>query len=372
MFIRIIPTESNTEPDLDGKRIPTASVHIEATTTASFTKRMLVESVLVTMLLVVPFSVQAGVFSSLWSLFSEETMVVSPLVTETTGAQYVSLLSAARNADAIGGGDITVADGEALVSTGPVVKEQMSAARTQSGEISVYTVRPGDSLSQIADMYDVTSNTIMWANDLRSKTDIQPGDILVILPVAGVRHTISDGDTLASIVKKYDADTEEVLAYNNMTDDSSLAVGAELIIPGGMVTPPPVRAAVTPARRSGASAPASAAGWLAHPAPGAVRSQGLHGYNAVDLATSLGNPVRAAAAGEVIVARAAGYNGGYGNYVVIRHNNGAQTLYAHMNTLSVAMGSYVGQGQTIGTIGNTGRSTGPHLHFEVRGARNPF
>lgn len=371
MFIRIKPTTTNTESDLDGKRLPTASAHIQ-TTTMSFTKQTLLESALVLMVLVVPLTVQAGVFSSLWSLLHEETVVIAPLVTETTGAQYVSLLSAARNTDAVGGGDITVADGEALVSSGPVLKEQMSAARTQSGEISVYTVRPGDSLSQIAEMYDVTINTIMWANDVSKSTGIQPGDTLVILPVAGVRHTITTGDTLASIVKKYDADAEEVLAYNNMTDISALTVGAELIIPGGIIAAPPVARKATPARTSGAPATASAAGWLAHPAPGSVRSQGLHGYNGIDFAASIGTSIRAAAAGEVIVARSGGWNGGYGTYVVIRHNNGAQTLYAHMNSLSVAMGSYVGQGQTIGTMGNTGRSTGSHLHFEVRGASNPF
>ena len=103
-----------------------------------------------------------------------------------------------------------------------------------------------------------------------------------------------------------------------------------------------------------------------------MRTQGIHGYNAVDLAAGYGSPIRAAAAGEVIVSKASGWNGGYGQYIVIRHANGAQTLYSHMMRNDVGVGSYVSQGQVIGGMGSTGKSTGTHLHFEVRGARNPF
>jgi murein DD-endopeptidase MepM/ murein hydrolase activator NlpD len=122
---------------------------------------------------------------------------------------------------------------------------------------------------------------------------------------------------------------------------------------------------------TGATGSASGSGFT-HPAPGSVKSQGIHGYNAVDLAGGMGSAIRAAADGEVIVARPSGWNGGYGNYIVIRHSNGVQTLYAHLSSLNVGVGSYVSQGQTIGGMGNTGRSTGTHLHFEVRGGRNPF
>lgn len=372
MLVRIKPTSSQSEPDLSGKRTPQTLSHTTATVSSPRRLRFLAELVPV-VLLVLPLSVHAGVFSSLWAMFNESAAAAPAFVAEPANAQHTPLLSAARNFEAVGGGDVTVADGQALVSSGPVPEEQIAAARTQSvGEISVYTVRPGDSLSQIAEMYDVTTNTIMWANDLTGSTDIQPGDSLVILPVAGVRHTIKEGDSLSTVVDKYDADTEEVLAYNNLTADSELVVGEEIIIPGGTVTPPPAAKVATPTRTSGGSSVASTAGWLAHPAPGSVRSQGLHGYNGIDFAASVGTPIRAAAAGEVIVARAGGWNGGYGTYIVIRHNNGAQTLYAHMSRLSVSAGSYVSQGQTVGSMGNTGRSTGPHLHFEVRGASNPF
>ena len=86
----------------------------------------------------------------------------------------------------------------------------------------------------------------------------------------------------------------------------------------------------------------------------------------------LGSAVVAAAAGDVIVAKGSGWNGGYGKYVVVKHANGTQTLYAHLNSVSVGVGQRVGAGQTLGGVGSTGRSTGVHLHFEVRGASNPF
>jgi murein DD-endopeptidase MepM/ murein hydrolase activator NlpD len=109
-------------------------------------------------------------------------------------------------------------------------------------------------------------------------------------------------------------------------------------------------------------------------------TQGLHGYNAVDIGTPIGTPIYAAATGQVIVARSSGWNGGYGNYIVISHDNGTQTLYAHLSQVLVSEGGSVAQGQTIGLSGNTGDvfpaptaahpNSGAHLHFEVRGAHN--
>ena len=108
------------------------------------------------------------------------------------------------------------------------------------------------------------------------------------------------------------------------------------------------------------------------PISGGRKSQGIHGHNGVDLAAPVGTPIMASASGKVIISRTGGYNGGYGTYVVISHSNGTQTLYAHMSDNYVTVGESVSQGQTIGEIGMTGRTTGPHIHFEVRGASNPF
>ena len=108
------------------------------------------------------------------------------------------------------------------------------------------------------------------------------------------------------------------------------------------------------------------------PLPGSLKTQGLHGYNALDFSAAYGTPVVASAAGDVIVVRNGGWNGGYGNYMVIRHGNGTQTLYSHTSQNIAYAGQSVVQGQVIGYVGSSGRATGPHLHFEVRGAWNPF
>jgi LysM repeat protein len=321
-------------------------------------------------ILLIPASVHAGVFSSIANLWSEE--VVAQEVTEVMNhsASYTPLLSATLNPDpqkAIGGGDVSFENG-ALISTGPVGADEIAAAGND-GEISVYVVREGDALSQIAEMYGVTTNTILWANDLSSAAGIQPGDTLVILPFVGVRHEVASGETLGSILKKYDANKEEVLNYNNLASADSLSVGDELMIPGGEMHTAPTRVVyAAPTKSSGSTG----GGGLTHPAPGAVKTQGIHGYNSVDLAAGYGSAIRAAAAGEVIISKSNGWNGGYGQYIVIRHNNGTQTLYAHLSSNNVGAGAYVSAGQVIGGMGSTGKSTGTHLHFEVRGGRNPF
>lgn len=327
------------------------------------------------MAVIIPLSVYAGFFSS-GNNNDNQTVVglSSPTsVAQTSSSLDLPVLTAVHSANPTsgrGGSDIYIEDGMALVSSGPVGDDIIETSkRANSGEINVYVVRQGDSLSQIAEMFGVTTNTILWANDINNVSSIQPGNALVILPVAGVRHVVKAGDTLDSVVKKYDADRDEVIDYNRLLG-TELTVGETLIIPGGAV-----EAVVSaPARPTsgGATAASSAGSTLIHPAPGTIKTQGIHGYNAVDLAAAVGTPIRAAAAGEVVISRSSGWNGGYGNYIVIRHANGVQTLYAHMSRNDVGVGAYVSQGQSIGAVGNTGRSTGPHLHFEVRGGLNPF
>lgn len=282
------------------------------------------------------------------------------------------LLTAAINSDptdAQGGAELQVREGALLATGGPIGTSEF--ADSINSEIRVYTVREGDSLSMVAEMFGVTTNTILWANDLPRATQIRPGDTLVILPVAGVQHKITSGDTIGSIAAEYDGDAEEILSFNQLTNADELAVGDVLIIPGGTIKSVQARAASAKPVKISGSVAASSAGFV-HPVPGAVRTQGLHGNNGVDFAAGHGTTIRAAAAGEVIVSKSSGWNGGYGQYVVVRHNNGAQTLYAHLSQNYVGVGAYVAQGEAVGAMGNTGRSTGTHLHFEVRGARNPF
>ena len=321
----------------------------------------------------IPVSVHAGIFSELFSDPSPSLAEAAAVETLDT-ANEIELLSATQNpdpqSDAVGE---VVIDDNALVASGPVDKKVMAAVHKEStGEISVYTVREGDSLSQVAEMFGVTANTILWANDLNKSTGIQPGQNLVILPVIGVRHIVKGGDTLSTIAKKYEADADEILAFNQLDSVSDISVGNTLIIPGGELHED-VKAKPTKNAAGKKVAKGTGGGGLINPAPGSIKTQGIHGYNGVDLGGAMGATIRAAAAGTVIVAKGdGGWNGGYGNYIVIKHSNGTQTLYAHLSSLSVGVGSVVDQGQTIGGMGNTGKSTGTHLHFEVRGGRNPF
>jgi len=326
----------------------------------------------VLLIIVIPVSVHAGIFS----VFQGEAVAatITKEVATTSYALDMDILSAKQNPNprgSYGGAEVIVNEG-ALVSSGPVGADVLAAAKESTGEISVYTVRTGDTLSHIAEMYGVTANTILWANDLPRATSIKEGQTLIILPIAGVRHVVKKGDTVSSIAKKYDGDADEILSYNELASAEDLVVGATIVIPGGAIhTAPVAKTAVSPVRTSGSNASAGV-GFLSHPVPGALKTQGLHGYNAVDLAAGAGTSIRAAATGEVIVSKSSGWNGGYGQYIVVKHKNGAQTLYAHLSRNDVGVGAYVSQGEVIGAMGNTGRSTGPHLHFEVRGASNPF
>lgn len=291
-------------------------------------------------------------------------------------------LRAAVNSDpsgAVGGADIAMVNGSALLPyMGPDGSAADVTAAAPSDRISLYVVRNGDSISEIADMFGVSVNTIIWANDLKSASDIHPGDTLVILPVSGIRVTVAKGDTLATLAKKYGADATEIAQFNGLDASAALSAGGEIIIPGGeLAAPKPV------VRRASSSSPyapnpfrggsgPSLGGYFRNPLPGAILTQGLHGWNAVDLGARRGTPILASASGTVIVAKTGGWNGGYGNYVVITHDNGTQTLYAHMRNTIVSVGQSVSAGQVIGYVGMTGMTTGAHLHFEVRGAANPF
>ncbi len=241
------------------------------------------------------------------------------------------------------------------------------ARKASSDQISVYVVREGDTLSQIADMFEVSINTIRWANDMTGKSTIHPGQTLVILPVTGIRHMVTRGDTVQSIAKKYKGDVDEILSYNGLEDGVQLSIGQEIVVPDGEIATPASSGGVAPRSYAGPSY----AGYYLRPVNG-TRSQGLHGHNGVDIAAPPGSPIYAAAAGEVIISSTGGWSGGYGNYVVIKHGNGTQTLYAHNASNAVSAGQTVAQGDVIGYVGSTGRSTGSHVHFEVRGAANPF
>ena len=272
--------------------------------------------------------------------------------------------------------------------------EQVGIAEDHQPVITTYVVRPGDTLSDIADKFNISINTIRWANDLTSKSTIKPGDEFVILPVTGIEYTVKKGDTLSGIAVKFDANQDEILQYNDI-EASSIKVGTELIIPEA--EPLPVKApaktvAKTPAKTTSAktveNVPSSSdtkddddektstptKTKFINPIPKGVLTQRIHDGNAVDFGAPIGTPVVAAAGGKVIVAKGSGHNGGYGSYIVINHPDGSQTQYSHLSKVSVAIGDTVSQGEQIGLSGNSGRSTGPHLHYNERntGKKNTF
>lgn len=290
-------------------------------------------------------------------------------VTVAGNSQTMDLLEGYLNINptGTGGAEIAIVDGVALESNGGSGESFVELGKSGTGQISVYVVRKGDTLSEIAEMFGVSTNTIVWANDLKRGV-IKEGQELVILPISGVRHVVKKGDTLKSLATKYKADLGDILSYNGLSADAKVNAGDIVIIPDGVIS----AAQTSLARTSSSQTYPVYSGFYLRPIVGGRKTQGIHGNNGVDLAAPTGVPILASADGKVIVSRAGGYNGGYGIYVVISHANGTQTLYAHMSKNNVSAGQSVTQGQVIGAVGSTGKSTGPHIHFEVRGAKNPF
>ena len=310
-------------------------------------------------------TVHAGFFSFLGKIFGNDGDAMAPY-----NSQNIPLLKAPATADpklATGGAQVNTVENSSLL---PVVGPLGSIADVETykfEQITTYTVRGGDTLSKIADMFGVSAATIYWANNLKQGDQIKIGDTLVILPVSGIQYEVKKGDTAKSVAKKYKSDAQDIIAYNSLPADGSLEDGITIIIPDAELAPVPG----APARARGTGGP-SLAGYYMRPIVGGRKSQGLHGFNGVDLADSCGTPVYASAGGTVIVARSQGWNGGYGKYVVIAHSNGTQTVYGHLSLVNAGVGQFVAQGFQIGNIGSTGNSTGCHVHFEIRGARNPW
>ncbi len=289
---------------------------------------------------------------------------------EIGNSQTMQLLEGYHN-----GNPMTSAGGPVVAfldsTTLSVATEESGAfieAGTSGGIITTYVVREGDTIGAIAEMFKISTNTIRWANNLTSNT-LKLGQELVILPISGVRHIVKSGDTLATIAKKYGADQSDVLAYNGLSVSAKLAVGDEIIIPDGEMTS---SAGTNTNATKIASGLKEVVGYFLRPIAGGKKSQHIHGHNAVDLAAPVGTPIMAAADGKVILSKSGGYNGGYGTYVVVSHANGTQTVYGHMSDNYVSVGQTISQGDVIGRIGMTGNTSGPHIHFEVRGAKNPF
>lgn len=232
--------------------------------------------------------------------------------------------------------------------------------------IITYTVRTGDTLYGIAEMFGISAETIMWANgELEYHPDLlKIGQVLVILPIDGVYHTVVQGDTLASIAQQYKVDISAIIEckYNNLESPYHISPGQKLIVPGGKkpYTPRVVHVYSGPIPEGAAKG----SGSFAWPTSGTITQGFKPMHMAIDIGAPIGTAVVAADSGYVVTAGWSEY--GYGKYVVIDHGNGFQTLYAHLHTILVQLGQSVGKGEKIGTVGQTGRATGSHLHFEIR------
>lgn len=243
----------------------------------------------------------------------------------------------------------------------------------RGGEVITHVVTEGETLSSIAERYGLQVNTILWANDLTTSSKLKPGQELQILPVDGVRHQVQRGETIYTIAKKYgleDSQAQVIVDYpfNEFLNDETfeLAVGQYIVIPDG-VPPKATNTGSAPVRRTILTPDAgavTATGSFAWPAAGMI-TQGYSFYHkAFDIANRGGGPILAADSGVVV---AAGWDpSGYGNRVMIDHGNGYVTLYGHMSVLQVVVGQRLNRGDVVGQMGSTGRSTGTHLHFEIR------
>jgi len=314
---------------------------------------------------------------------SEQVSASINRMPHSANSQTLAILTAATNQDPNPNKSfeiVPVDGGETLVAD--LAGNNATSTDISNTEISTYIVREGDTISGVAKMFNVSVSTILWANDLTGKSVLRAGQTLVVLPISGITYTIKKGDTLKAIALKYHADSTDILNYNDLTLSSALIAGQTIIIPDAEVSTPLPTQNVSGSRKitkapnepllDGWNWPALP-GYFIRPVVNGVKTQGLHGHNGIDFGAPVGTPIIASAAGTVIISKMNGaWNGGYGNYIVISHPNGTQTLYAHMSKGTVSIGEQVSQSERIGYSGNTGLSTGPHLHFEIRGAQNPF
>jgi len=257
------------------------------------------------------------------------------------------------------------------VTTAPMVLSAFSESQdTQTivsdvrDKIINYLVQPGDTVLGIASKFGVSADTIRWQNNL-TKDTIKDGQNLEILPVTGVSHKVRKGDTVYSIAKLYDASSQAIVdfPFNTFTNDETfeLAIGQVIIVPEGVMPKAQVPTRIRQITPDAGTVVAS--GQFVWPTGGTITQYFSWFHKALDIANSAQPDILAADSGKIITA---GWSSaGYGNHVVIDHGNGYRTLYGHMQTIYVVAGQTVARGARIGKMGSTGRSTGPHTHFEV-------
>jgi len=265
-----------------------------------------------------------------------------------------------------------------LTTTGDLPEITTPLEEFSADDQTRYIVRDGDTFADIAGIFDVSVATIKNANSQASKTKLKAGTELIIPPIDGTPYTIRKGDTFSGIAKKFDVSADDIADFNYIFDRTTVVAGREIFIPNGAPLAEPTitvrTTAPSPSSASRSTTPSYAfSGSLVKPVYGPVtspygqRSMGMH--RGIDFGAPVGTPIYAAGSGYVKKA-STGFNGGFGTMAVIGHGD-FDTLYAHMSRIATKTGAYVEQGQVIGYVGSTGRSTGPHLHFEVRVGGKP-
>ena len=313
--------------------------------------------------LVLSFAISTPAHAGLVSFFSSifhQTEAQGIELTREDYSQTMTLLSAPLTFNpARGGAEVTIEDDALLPVISPLgtALNDGDSSVIPEDQISLYTVKEGDTLSEIASRFGVSVNTVRWANGINSKGTIRLGQELLILPVNGVQYVVKKGDTISTIAKSYGADIDEILNYNIVSADE-IVVGQKLIIPGAEVHE---TASVT---KSSGTALKKVNGYVRPLKTGRV-TQGPHGRRqGIDIGVPIGTPIYAACDGKILISKNSGWNGGYGKYIAEQCDAGGQTAYGHMSNATAAAGTRVGAGDLIGYSGNTGNSTGPHLHFE--------
>lgn len=274
-------------------------------------------------------------------------------------------------------GAISEKPGALLKPTIPTTEVGISdRAKTQT-----YIVKQNDTLSSIAVKFNLKLITLLSANNLSLTSSLQIGQKLTILPVDGIMYRIQKGDTLSRITQRFSIDENDVLALNNLSQNSTLVIGASLILPGAVLQRPnrfPIpeqpktliarlRNLFTPQKKiklpSTERVVGGALGGLLWPTSARRITQYFSWrHPAVDIAGPTSNKIYAADDGVIVLS---GWQRGYGLTLLVDHENGKRTRYGHASKLLVSAGERVEKGQTIAMVGSTGRSTGPHLHFEV-------
>jgi LysM repeat protein len=268
--------------------------------------------------------------------------------------------------------NIPVIEDDSLV---PAFNPLTYVGRKPDHQFQTYVVERGDTPNGIADKYGIQATTLLGGNPLLSQESslLQVGVELIILPIDGVLHDVVPGDTLESVAAQYGVPVEAIIDYapNNLEFPYRLYPETQILVPGAVrevfVWTPPSLESVRgrPGPGSGVAPLIVGTGTFIYPVSGRNYTQYFwYGHPGLDIALAEGSAVVASDTGTVTFA---GWNiYGYGNLIVINHGNGYETFYAHLNGISVVPGQIVYQGNVIGSSGNTGNSSGPHIHFEIR------